>query len=77
MEYDRSDSFASDFEPNEILFGSKPKGKLSKAYRTKNCHHDHIPLNLKIKGNIFFLVLLAKLALFLETILFKSDKTKY
>ena len=29
MEYDRADSFAFDFELNEIPFGSKSKGKLS------------------------------------------------
>ena len=29
MEYDRGDRFPSDFEPNEILFGSKSKGKVS------------------------------------------------
>ena len=29
MGYDRGDSFPFDFEPNEILFGSKSKGKLS------------------------------------------------
>ena len=29
MGYDRGDSFPIDFEPNEIPFGSKPKGKLS------------------------------------------------
>ena len=31
--YDRGDSFLLDFEPNEISFGSKSKGKLSpRAY---------------------------------------------
>ena len=29
MGCDRGDSFPFDFEPNEILFGSKSKGKLS------------------------------------------------
>ena len=29
MGYDRGDSFSFDFEPNEIPFGSKSKGKLS------------------------------------------------
>ena len=29
MGYDRGDSFPLDFEPNEIPFGSKLKGKLS------------------------------------------------
>ena len=29
MEYDRGDSFPFDFEPIEIPFGSKSKGKLS------------------------------------------------
>ena len=28
MGYDRGDSFPFDFEPNQILFGSKSKGKL-------------------------------------------------
>ena len=33
MGYDRGDSFSFDFEPNEFLFGSKSKGKLSpRAY---------------------------------------------
>ena len=29
MGYDRRDSFPFDFEPNEVPFGSKSKGKLS------------------------------------------------
>ena len=29
MGYDRGDSFHFDFEPNELPFGSKSKGKLS------------------------------------------------
>ena len=29
MEYDRSDSFPFDFQPNGIPFGAKSKGKLS------------------------------------------------
>ena len=29
MGYNRGDSFPFDFEPNEVLFGSESKGKLS------------------------------------------------
>ena len=47
MGYDRGDSFPFDFEPNEIPFGSKSKGK---------CYHDHIPLNVEGNGNIVFSV---------------------
>ena len=46
MEYDRGDSFRFDFEPNRITFGSEN--------RKENCHHDHIPLNVKGNGNIVF-----------------------
>ena len=45
MGYDR-DPF--DFEPNGILFGSKN--------RNENCHHDHIPFNMKGNGNKVFSV---------------------
>ena len=48
MGYDRGDSFPFDFEPNGIPFGSEN--------RNENCHHDHIPLNLKGIGNIVFSV---------------------
>ena len=41
MGYDRGDSFPFYFEQNGVPFGSKSKG---------NCHHDHIPFN--VKGNI-------------------------
>ena len=47
MGYDHGDSFPFDFEPNEIPFGSKSKGK---------CYHDHIPLNVEGNGNIVFSV---------------------
>ena len=47
MEYDRSDSFPFEYEPNYILFGSK---------RKKNCPHDHIPFNLEGNGNLFLSV---------------------
>ena len=47
MGYDRGYSFHFKFEPNGIPFGSKSK---------ENCHHDHIPFNLKGKGNIVFSV---------------------
>ena len=47
MGYDRGDSIPFDFEPNGIPFGSKSKG---------NCHHDHIPFNLKGIENIVFSV---------------------
>ena len=46
MGYDRDDSFPFDFEPNGIPFGSKSK---------ENCHHDHIPFNVKGNVNIVFL----------------------
>ena len=46
MGYDRGDSFPFDFEPNGIPFGSEN--------RKENCNHDHIPFNLKGKGNIVF-----------------------
>ena len=39
MGYDRGDSFSFDFEANGFPFG------LEKI--KKNCHHDHIPFNLK------------------------------
>ena len=42
MGYGRSDSFTFDFELNGILFGSEN--------RRENCHHDHIPFNLKGNG---------------------------
>jgi len=38
MEYDRGDIFPFDFKPNVIQFDSILK---------RNCHHDHIPFNLK------------------------------
>ena len=47
MGYDRGASFPFDFEPNEIQFGSKSKGKPSP---------DHIPFNVKGNGNIVFSV---------------------
>ena len=46
MGYDCGDSFPVDFEPNGIPFGSEN--------RQENCHHDHIPFNVKGKGNIVF-----------------------
>ena len=48
MGYDRGDSFSFDFEPNGIPFGSEN--------RKENCHHDHIPSNVKGNGNIVFSV---------------------
>ena len=42
MGYDRGDSFPSDFKPNGIPFGSKNQ--------KEDCHHDHIPFNLKGNG---------------------------
>ena len=48
MGYDRGDSFTFNFEPNGISFGSEN--------RTKNCHHDHIPFNLKESGILVFSV---------------------
>ena len=48
MGYDRGDSFPFDFQPNGIPFGSEN--------RKENCHHDHIPFNLKGNGTIVFSV---------------------
>ena len=48
MGYDRGDGFPSDFEQNGIPFGSEN--------RKENCHHDHIPLNVKGNGNRVFSV---------------------
>ena len=48
MGYDCGDSFLFDFGPNEIQFGSEN--------RKENCHHDHIPFNVKGNGNIVFSV---------------------
>ena len=48
MGYDRGDGFPFDFEPNGIPFGSEN--------RKENCHHDHIPFNVKGNGNIVFSV---------------------
>ena len=45
MGYDRGDSFPFNFEPNGNPFGSKSKGKLSPR------SVDHIPFNVKGKGN--------------------------
>ena len=42
MRYDRGDSLPFDFQPNGITFGSEN--------RKENCHHDHIPFN--VKGNV-------------------------
>ena len=50
MGYDRGDSLPFDFEPNGIPIGSEN--------RKENCHHDHIPFNLKGNGNIVFSVIL-------------------
>ena len=47
MGYDRDVSFPFDFEPNENQFGSKSK---------ENCHHEHIPFNVKGNGGIVFSV---------------------
>ena len=44
--YDRGDSFPFDFKPNGIPFGSEN--------RKENCHHDHIPFNLKGNGMLIF-----------------------
>ena len=53
-EYDHGDNFPSNFEQdivksnivksNGLTFGSKSKG---------NCHHNHIPFNLKAIANLF------------------------
>ena len=52
MGYDRGDSFLFDFEPNGISFGSEN--------RKENCHHDHIPFNVKGNGNRVFSMLNSK-----------------
>ena len=44
MGYDRGDSFPFHFEPN------------GNSIWLKNCHHDHIPFNVKGEGNIVFSV---------------------
>ena len=46
MGYDRDDSFPFDFKPNGIPFGSKNQ--------KENCHHDHIPFNVKGIESIVF-----------------------
>ena len=46
MGYDRGDSFPFDFKPNGLPFGSNN--------RKENCHHDHIPFDVKGNGNIVF-----------------------
>ena len=48
MGYDRGDNFPYDFKPNGIPFGSEN--------RKENCHHDHIPFNVKGNGNSFLSV---------------------
>ena len=50
MGYDRGDCFPFDFEPNGIPFGSENL--------KENCHHDHIPFNMKRNENIVFSVCL-------------------
>ena len=45
---DHGDSFPFDFELNGNPFGSEN--------RKENCHHDHIPFNLKGNGIIVFSV---------------------
>ena len=47
MGYDRGDSL-DNFEPNENPFGSENL--------KENCHHDHIPFNVKGNVNIVFSV---------------------
>ena len=46
MGYDRRDGFPFDFEPNGIIH-------LVQNLK-ENRHHDHIPFNVKGKGNIVF-----------------------
>ena len=45
MGYDRGDSFPFDFEQMEFHLVQN---------RKENCHHDHIPFNVKGNGNIVF-----------------------
>ena len=47
MGYDHGDSFPFDFEPNGILLDQNQK---------ENCHHDHIPFNMKGIGSTVFSV---------------------
>ena len=49
MGYDRGDSFPFDF-PKQMEF------HLCSENRKENCHHDHIPFNVKGNGNIVFSV---------------------
>ena len=66
-----SQLYLIDFEPNGIPFGSKSKRKLSPRSHPsqcgrkwkhsflgtkENCHHDHIPFNVKGNGNPVFSV---------------------
>ena len=46
--YDHDDSFPFDFELNGIPFGSEN--------RKENCHHNHIPFNLKGNGILVYSV---------------------
>ena len=47
MGYDRGDSFLFDFEPNEILFGSKSKGKLSPRSYPIECERKYSFLSVR------------------------------
>ena len=48
MGYDRGASFPFNFEPNGLPFSSEN--------RKENCHHGHIPFNVKGNRNIVFSV---------------------
>ena len=48
MGYDRGDSFPFDFEPNMDFYLVQN--------RKENCHHDHIPFNVKGDENTVFSV---------------------
>ena len=48
MRYDRGDSVPFDYKPNGIPIGSENV--------KENCHHEHIPFNVKGIGSIVFSV---------------------
>ena len=66
MGYDRGDSFPYDFQPNVIpfwlkIYDFKPNGVPFGSNRKENCHHDHIPFNVKGNGNIVILEYIEKI----------------
>ena len=61
MGYDRGDSFPFDSEPNGSPIGSENGNE--------NCHHDHIPFNVKGIGNIVFSVYIKYILIYSATAL--------